>query len=533
MDPQYAQKAREAAEAVPAGPFAGEFQTALSLHENGHLQEAARRYQKILNDDPRHFEAFLNLGLARLSLGELEGALEAARSALALRPDSPDAQGFVGYLLGRLEYFEEAVEHIKASLMMRPANWIALTHLSSILFWLNRSEEMIVWLERALAADPNLAAAHQMLGSLYHGLGRHEDARRELERAVALAPASGVYHRALGEVKTYRPDDPQLAQMNCLLREALPQAEQAGLQFALAKAYADLGDHKRSFAHLIDGNRIVRRQIVYHEAQVLGVFQHAKDVFTPAFVQARSGQGDPSDMPVFIVGMPRSGSTLVEQILASHPAICGAGENRGFPRACKPHVQQFPDDVLKVGAGQLREIGANNLGLIEREARGVSRVTDKLLANFLLVGLIHLVFPNARIIHTLRDPLDTCLSCFATHFAESQPFAYELGELGRYYRGYRSLMDHWRAVLPENVMLDIWYENVVGDLEGEARRMIAHCGLAWDPVCLAFEKSPRAVWTASASQVRRPLYRTSIGRAKPEKSMLQPLLDALGPYAPA
>ena len=530
MDRQHAQRALPAA---PVSLFANEFQSALSLHENGHLQEAARRYQKILNDDPRHFEAFLNLGLVRLSLGELDGALQAARSALALRPDSPDAQGFVGYMLGRLDQFEEAVEYITASLTTRPANWVALTHLSSILFWLNRSEELIVWLERALAANPNLAAAHQMLGALYRGLGRTEEARRELEMAVALAPASGIYHRVLGELKTYQPDDPQLAQMNRLLPEALPQAEQAGLQFALAKAYADLGDHKRTFAHLIDGNRIVRRQIVYHEAQVLGVFEHVKEVFTPEFVKARSGQGDTSNMPVFIVGMPRSGSTLVEQILASHPAVCGAGENRGFPRACKPHVQQFPDDVLNVSADQLREIGTKYLGLIRREASGVLRVTDKLLANFLLVGLIHLVFPNARIIHALRDPLDTCLSCFATHFAESQPFAYELGELGRYYCAYRSLMDHWRAVLPEGTILEIHYENVVGDLEGEARRMIAHCGLRWDPACLEFEKSPRAVWTASAGQVRRPLYRTSIGRPRPERSMLQPLLDALGPRAPS
>ena len=493
-------------------------------------QGPARFHRHVV--DGKQFEDFLNLGLARLSAGELDGALDAARSALALRPDSPDAQGFVGYMLGRLEHFEEAVEHIEASLKIRPANWIALTHLSSILFWLNRSEEMIVWLERALIADPNLAAAHQMLGSLYHGLGRRDDARRQLEMAVALAPANGIYHRTLGELKTYAPDDPQLAQMNRLLGEALPQAEQAGLQFALAKAYADLDDRTRYFAHLSEGNRIVRRQIVYHEAQVLGVFEHARDVFTPEFVKARSGQGDPSDVPVFIVGMPRSGSTLVEQILASHPAVCGAGENRAFPRACKPHVLQFPDDVVKVGAEQLREIGTNYLALIRREASGVLRVTDKLLANFLLVGLIHLVFPNARIIHTMRDPLDTCLSCFGTHFAESQPFAYELGELGRYYRAYRRLMDHWRAVLPEEAILEVQYEHIVGNLEGEARRMIAHCGLDWDPTCLAFEKSPRAVWTASAGQVRRPIYRTSIGRPKPELSVLQPLLDALGPYAP-
>jgi len=184
-------------------------------------------------------------------------------------------------------------------------------------------------------------------------------------------------------------------------------------------------------------------------------------------------------------------------------------------------------------AEELQRLGADYLNRLKTALpappRVWRRITDKMPANFRLVGLIHLALPNARIIHTCRDPVDTCLSCFSIHFTADQPFAYDLGELGRYYRAYYSLMEHWRQVLPEGVMLDVHYEDLVGDLEGQARRIVAHCGLEWDDACLAYDKTARPVKTASAAQVRQPIYRSSVGRWRPDADVLRPLLDGLGP----
>lgn len=189
----------------------------------------------------------------------------------------------------------------------------------------------------------------------------------------------------------------------------------------------------------------------------------------------------------------------------------------------------YPDVVPALSGEELRQLGANYCEAISAAAPRAERVTDKMPANFCLVGLIQLALPNARIIHTRRDPLDTCFSCFSTLFVGHHPYSYDLGELGRYYRAYETLMEHWRHVLPKGAMIEVQYEDVVGDLEGQARRLISHCGLEWDDACLDFYQTRRPVWTASSAQVRQPIYSSSVGRWRPYKSMLQPLIDELGP----
>ncbi|MGH7030610.1 MAG: sulfotransferase family protein [Stellaceae bacterium] len=243
-------------------------------------------------------------------------------------------------------------------------------------------------------------------------------------------------------------------------------------------------------------------------------------------IRERAKQGDASPLPVFIVGMPRSGTTLVEQMLASHPEVHGAGELGEIERAVA--ALGGPDGVpADIGGAELRRLGASYLAKVTALAPGATRITDKMPANFRYAGLIHLALPNARIIHLSRDPVDTCLSCFSILFGGDQPFTYDLGELGRYYRAYQRLMAHWRAVLPAGVMLEVRYEALVGDFEQEARRIVAHCGLRWNAACLDFHNTRRPVHTASSVQVRRPLYRSSVGRWRPAEEVLRPLLDAL------
>jgi hypothetical protein len=307
--------------------------------------------------------------------------------------------------------------------------------------------------------------------------------------------------------------------------------ERADLLFALAKASADVGRNEESFRHYVDANRAMRGVIRYNEAAVLGGYNSLARSFTAELFAAKAGFGDPSIRPIFIVGLPRSGSSLIEQILASHRDVFGAGENPFFLEAVGNALSGAGADPAQLTTAQLRALGAEYLRRIAIAAPQAPRVTDKMLSNDFFVGLIHLALPNARIVHIVRDPLDTCLSIFSKHFGATLAYAYDLGEIGRFYRAERRLMAHWQRVLPARTMLELRYEDVVADLEGQVRRLLAFCDLDWDPACLSFETTPRAVWTASATQVRQPLYRSAVGRWRPSAGMLRPLLDGLGEYA--
>jgi hypothetical protein len=322
---------------------------------------------------------------------------------------------------------------------------------------------------------------------------------------------------------------------------ALPPDDRIFLHFALGQALADGGEHARSFDHLLAGNALQRRRVAYDEAATLDVLDRIRAVFTPALMRSRQVGGDPSATPVFIVGMPRSGSTLIEQILASHPGVFGVGERTVFPQALANLVVRnagaasdlaaiaaLPaEQFALLGADYLRRLHDAAGGDAARRAQPYQRITDKYLANFAYLGLIHMALPNVRFIHSRRAPVETCLSCFSRLF-DDVPFSYDLGELGRYWRAYDALMAHWARVLPPGVMLEVRYEDVVADVEGQARRMLAHCGLEWDRACLSFHATKRLVLTESAVQVRRPIYRTSMQRWRPRPDLLRPLLEGLG-----
>jgi len=305
------------------------------------------------------------------------------------------------------------------------------------------------------------------------------------------------------------------------------------IHFALAKALEESGDYGRAFAHLRKGNEMKRARIQYDEAAALGFFKRISAVFDPGLFNRLQGSGDRSPVPVFVLGMPRSGSTLIEQILASHPQIHGAGELPHPSSAAHAIPFLFPESVLSLDTEALARIGQSYVSQLPALEHGQLLTVNKLPNNFLYLGLIRLILPNARIIHTVRNPLDTSLSCYSTLFTAGQHFSYEMRELGRYYRGYSELMVHWRSLLPADAMLDVAYEDVVDDLEGQARRLIDYCGLRWDDRCLSFHKTRRPVHTASAVQVRQPLFRTSIDRWRRFESELGPLFEELGDLVPA
>ena len=525
-----------AAPQARAGAAGRSFAAAVALQRQGRPAAAEQLYQSVLGFDAAHYGALYNLGFMRLQQGRRDEAARLLRKALKAQPRSAEAWNALGIVQHTAGQFREAAASFEKSLVLDPTRAQAHNNLGASLHLLDRRDRAIESYRRALALDPGYADAHRNLGNALQGLGRIDEARRAYEAAIDAAPRQAGLYLSLSDCKRFAAGDLHLAAMESLAREAerLPEDERISLRFALAKALADIGEYARSWDELVAGNALKRRRLAYDEPAVLEHFATVRAAFTPGWIRDRRGAGDPSTVPVFVIGMMRSGTTLIEQILASHPAVAGAGERADFALAVEAVApglagrgSGYPATVAALSAKQIREIGARYLSGMRRGRAGAARIVDKMPTNFLLAGLIATALPNARIIHARRDPLDTCLSCLATLFRGDLPFAYDAGELGRYYRAYQELMQHWRETLPPGVMLEVDYEALVGDLEGQARRLVAHCGLDWDAACLSFHLTQRVVSTASAAQVRQPIYRSSVGRARAYGEALRPLIDAL------
>ena len=458
---------------------------------------------------------------------EFESALLRAREALLADPASAAAHARVGALLAALYRPDEALAHLERSLALDPDRAETLNNLGAVHRAKGDPASACAAFERALALHPDYADARQNLKAARAELGAERAraghalveagdiraAAAEFEAAIRLAPERGDYYQFLFEA------DPEAIGPFLAALEGLPPGIET--DFAAGKIYAYRGERERSFARLIRANVAARASREYDEASTLRSFEEIAEVFTAAYLRQRAGAGYPGIGPVFIFGMPRSGTTLIEQILAAHPHVYAAGETPLFDTIATSMLGDGPAIAYALGERYARELAA-------LAPPGARRITDKVPANFRYAGLIHLALPYAKLIHARRDPLDTCLSCFSTNFAEGAiPYAYDLGELGRYYRGYARLMEHWRSALPEGAMLEVDYRDVVGDLETQARRVVAFCGLEWDDRCLEFYAAKRPVQTASAVQVRRPIYRSSLGTARGYEALLAPLVDAL------
>jgi tetratricopeptide (TPR) repeat protein len=508
-----------------------------ALMKLGRAEEALDNYEQALALDPRAADAHNNRGTALRELGRREQALAAFNQTLALLPGNAEALCNLGHTLLDLARPEDALAAYDLAIAQRPDYDQAHDGRGNALARLGRENEALASYDRAIFFAPDAAPAYNNKGLALMQAGRVEEGGKLIEMAIALDEKSGLAFYNLSLSKRFEAGDGIIPQMEVFARAA-PLLDAAGriyVHFALGKAYADIGRFDASFEHFSFANRLKRAQIDYDEANVLGALARTRDVYSRERMGRHRGHGDPSPVPVFVFGMPRSGTTLVEQILASHGEVHGAGEINDFESAVGElegaacGALACPELSLDISGAQLDRLGAAYVGRVRASAPAARRVVDKMTENFRFAGLIALALPNARMIHVRRDPLDTCLSCFSTLFAESLPFTYDLSELGRYHRAYEGLMEHWRAALPPGMMLDVRYEDVIADLEGQSRRIVDHCGLAWDSRCLDFHRSERSVRTASFAQVRRPLYPTSVGRWRSYERFLGPLVAALGP----
>ncbi len=513
---------------------------AIRHHQAGELIEAEQLYRRILAIDPQPAASPLlladthtNLGAALAAQGRIDEATQHYRQALELNPRDVGAHSNFGSALAARGQAAEAIAHYQQALAANPAHGPTHNNLANVLSDLDRTEEAMAHYKQALAINPNYAEALNNLGNIFRAQGHFDEALEHYSRAIAIRPDYAEAHLHRSEIKRFQQGDPALTALETLASsDALPEHKKIFIHFALAKALDDLGDYNRAFEQLRIGNALKRARIDYDEPAVLETFPRIAQVFSREFLAQHRDTGDSSSLPIFIVGMPRSGSTLVEQILAGHPQVQAEGELlhleniAGSLTAGDPPVP-FPGCVPHLDSEALRRLGQEYLSRLPRLSEGKLRIVDKLSGNFLSIGLIRLIVPNARIIHTMRDPVNTCLSCYSRLFTSGLDYTYDLAELGRYYRAYSKLMNHWRSVLPPGVMLEVSYEDVVNDLETQARRMIDFCGLPWDDRCLDFHRTRRPVKTASAVQVRRPLFRGSLQRWRRYEAGLAPLLAEL------
>ena len=500
----------------------------------GRTDEAITAYRAALAAKPGHAAAAYNLGNTYKDLGRPDEAAEAYRVALEAKPDFARAHNNLGIVLAGLGHADEALAAYRAAVEHQPGFAEPHSNIGNLLREAGRTDEALDAFRAALDADPDFAEAHNNLGNTLLERGDIDGARAAFRGAIEVRPDFAEAYRNLSTLEGFAPDGSDIEAMSRLIEDAAtPRGDLIYLRYARARAFHDRAAFDEAFADYRAGSALKRTEIDFDLNAQAGLYRRIAATFDDAFLARFADAGDPSELPVFIVGMPRSGTSLVEQILASHPAVHGGGELDdlgaiidGLP-ASLASSKPYPACIADADAGMLRGLGARYVAGLRALAPAAARITDKMPANTRHIGLIRCLLPGARIVHCRRDPLDTCLSCFTTLFTIGQDFSYDLAELGGYYRAYDGLMAHWRAAVPD--MLDIDYEDVVADLEGQARRLVDFCGLDWDDACLDFDKTERIVRTASSAQVRRPIYDGSVARWKRYEAHLGPLIEALGP----
>ena len=513
---------------------------------------------------------------AALVAGRLAEAEQLLRDTLKARPDDVAALRMLAEIATRLGRYEDAEVLLTQCLELAPGFVPARHNLAVALYRQTRAAEAAAQIDRLLAADPanpsyrNLkAAALSQLGeyaqalavyeplladypaqpkgwmSYGHALktvGRQPDAVAAYRKSLEQAPHLGEAWWSLANLKTFRFTEQDLEAMRSqLARQELAAEDRFHLHFALGKALEDAGDYEASFAHYRDGNALRKESLDYDADETHAHVMRSKALFTRAFFAARQGFGDPAPDPIFILGLPRSGSTLVEQILSSHSQIEGTMELPDMPalakrlggRTRKDQESLYPEALAALDAEACRALGAEYLQRTQGQRKlGRAYFIDKMPNNFAHVGMIQLILPNARIIDTRRHPLGGGFSAFKQHFARGQGFTYDLTDLGRYYADYVELMAHFDAVLPRRVHRVI-YEQMIAEPEAQVRALLDYCGLPFEEACLRFYENDRAVRTASSEQVRRPIFTEGLDQWRHYEPWLDPLKAALGPVLDA
>ena len=509
---------------------------AAELHRDGRFEEAERMYREVIRANPRNVDALRMLGRIALSMKRNSDAERLFRRTVSIAPDFVGAWLDLGRVLKDTDSHEEAMACYRRVIELQPDNPKGHFMLAGVLAPAGRTYEAIESYRRALDLEPDYVGALLGLGHVLKTVGRLDEAIDAYRECIRCRPDNGGSYWSLANLKTYRLSDEDITTMRSILgSEELGDTSRVNFLFALAKAYEDRGEFERAWDYYAIGNASQREHEYYDPVQTEFINDAIVEVFDAELMAEKTGGGDPDHAPIFVVGLPRSGSTLIEQILASHSAVEGTSELPYLGRVAvslnrnRADGINYPRAVRELSAANFADLGREYLRRAGRHrVEGTRRFIDKMPNNFPLIGFLHLILPNAKIIDARRHPLDSCLSCYRQLFARGQSFTYDLTDIGEYFLQYQRLMDHWHTVLP-GAVLTVQYEELVGDFENQTRRLLAHCELPFEDACLRFYETERPVRTPSSEQVRRPIYTSSIGFWRNYEGRLGELREVLAP----
>ncbi len=501
-----------------------------ALCELGRKEEAIARYEQAIACKPKFIDAHLHLGNSYKEIGQIEKAIACYKQALTINPDYAEAHNNLGNVFKDLGQAENAIICYEKAIAIKPYFSEGHSNLGNALKEINRVDDAVLCYEKALAIQPEIAETHNNLGNAFLELGRYDEAISSYKQAISIKPDYADAHRHLAMI---RPKKEQVGKIQSLLScRDISYKDSMYFHYALGDILNHDKSYTRAFEHYQMGNFLKRKTISYNSKSHSDFVDRQIKTFTKSSFLEQVACGADTELPVFIVGMPRSGTTLVEQIVSSHPQVFGAGELTYIQRieeAISTNYKalgSYPECMLLLNESDLLRISTEYLNKLSNISRTAIRITDKMPANFLRIGLIRTLFPRARIIHCKRNALDTCTSIFLNYFVVGHEYSFDLTELGQYYLDYQRLLEHWNKIFPAEI-LNVQYEELVMDQEKVSREVIEYLGLEWDSKCLKFYENKRAVRTASYLQVRRPIYKKSINRWKQYEEHLGALVSVL------
>ena len=543
------------------------FHQAVQLQNAGQLQQAEQLYNKVLAAQPHFHAAWFQLGVMASGVGKMQMAAELIAKASELRPvefayhralceiyrrlqhldkamhhglqatmHAPnDADSFYNYglALADAKKFDAAIEAYSKAIAINPRYGLAYNNLGSA--YENMDDEGAAYdaYKKAVDINPKHSEAQHNIGAILNQRGKIDEAKACYIAAIESNPQFVYAHHSLSTLKKYAADDPHVQMLEDMIPSVahMNHEMQTKFWFALGKVRGDVGRYKESFEAYNNANTLHRQTFPYNIEDTKSRISDIISRYDAPLAQ-KAVQGFPDDAPVFILGMPRSGSTLIEQILDSHSQIHGAGELSYLSDVIADTAgleigMSYMDWLKDADDAVLHDMGQRYVEKLRQHGEGELRIVDKMPGNFFYTGLIHKMLPNAKIIHSMRDPMDICISNFTRMFKQSMAFAYDLGELGQYCRACHEMMAHWQTVIPSQNFLELHYEALVGDVEQQAKELIAFCGLEWEASCLDFYNNKRIVKTASHAQVIQPIYNSSVKRWKKYEAHIEPLMAAL------
>ncbi len=522
-------------EAIKLNPQKAAMARAEEAQLEGRIEDAEKTLREILSKDPDHPKALRMLGNIALELNRHKAARRMLKRAVELQPGFAPGWNDLANLHMKTDHYDEALAAVERALELDPNLAFAYVTRGNVLTRAQRHEESLLAYRQALDINSVSVGALSGMGHVLKTIGRQDEAIEAYRTCIQAHPHFGEAYWSLANLKTFEFDEAEVEVMEKMIAEKdLPDEPKVNFYLSLGKHYENENDYDRAFEHYRLGNDMRRGHEIYDPVQTQVVHDRIIEVFDREFLGEREGWGDPDSSPILIVGLPRSGSTLIEQILSSHSMVEGTMELPDLSRVIvdlnnmSGRRIEYPEATKGLNGDQAAALGRKYLESTKRYRTDKPYFIDKMPNNFPSIGLLQLILPNATVINARRHPLDSCLGSYKQLFFKGQSFTYDQFELAHYYLEYQRIMDHWQEILPGKV-LDVQYEAMVLDQEAQTRRILEHCGLPWEDQCLRFYETERAINTASSEQVRQPIYTKALNFWRNYEHYLGEMIETLEP----